>query len=269
MPASGSPITSRQHPLVKLCRTLHEAKGRREHGLFLIEGKNAVEAALRGRWPLREVLALESETQLSTQAETLGLPVRRLSGEAMEAATEAQTKLPIVALGQLPTTQHGFSLEGLLVVVDGVSDPGNVGTILRAADAAGAEKVILTSGSADPWSPKVVRSAAGSLFSLPPLHLPDRSPQAIVELLSAEDIPLVTAEAHGGQSCYEFAWPQRCALILGHETRGISEEFAQNATIEATIPMFGGAESLNVAMAGTLLCYAWRQSVQTQRARHS
>lgn len=262
MPTPGSPITSRQHPLVKLCRALHEGKGRREQGLFLIEGKNAVEAALSEGWALREVLALEREMELSARAEAMGVPVRRIASEAMEAATEAQTKLPILALGELPEAQTDFSLDGLLVVVDGVADPGNIGTILRAADAAGAEKVVLTNGSADPWGPKVVRSAAGSLFSLPPLGLPDRSPAALVAILRAKEIPLVTAEAHGGQNCYEFSWPRRCAVILGHETRGISAEFAQSAAIEATIPVFGGAESLNVAMAGTLLCYAWRQSVE-------
>jgi TrmH family RNA methyltransferase len=148
----------------------------------------------------------------------------------------------------------------MTLVIDGVSDPGNVGTLLRAADAAGTKNVIATSGSCDLYSPKVVRSAAGSLFSLQILNLENNSTESVAQWLQASEIPIVTAEAHGAANCYEMAWPQNCALVLGHERRGISPEFSEIATHKTTIPIYGNAESLNVAMAGTLLLYAWRQS---------
>src|SRR5207244_2857471 len=90
------------------------------------------------------------------------------------------------------------------------------------ADAAGAELVIATDNSADPFGPKAVRASAGSLFQLPPLHRADRSPAGVAEALAEAGIPIVTAVAHDGVDCFEYRWPARCALVLGHETRGVS-----------------------------------------------
>ena len=259
MQLSGSVLTSRSHALVKKCRALQSAKGRRQHNAFLIEGANAVEAALACRWPLQEILALPDETELCARAQSQGYNVTRASEAVLQAATEARTPPAIVAVGELPAPVEDFSCEGLLLVIDGAGDPGNVGTMLRAADAAGASRVILTAGSADVYNPKVVRSAAGSLFALPPVPLSNRAPAHIAALLRAKGIPIITAQTRDGAPAFSFGWPRRCALVLGHETRGISPAFeAQHAGV--TIPVWGRAESLNVAMAATVLCYAWANS---------
>ena len=261
---SSNLITSRQHPLVKLCRGLHEARGRREAGLFLVEGRNAVGAALASAWPLRQVLATPEAHDIAEQARTLGISIFELPGELVAYASEAQSSVGVLAIADLPAPQTTIGCDGLTLILDGIGDPGNVGTLLRAADAAGAGAVILSEGSADAFAPKVVRSAAGSLFHLPPLPLPDRSPAAIIKTLAAAGIPLITAEAHHGADCYHMPWPARCALVLGHETRGVSPAFQAASRGKATIPVYGAAESLNAAMAGTLLLYAWRQA-QPQR----
>ncbi|MBW3636453.1 MAG: RNA methyltransferase [Armatimonadetes bacterium] len=250
-------ISSRRHPLIQLARALHSGKGRRENGLFLIEGRNAVAAALESEFPLREILAAPNEHELSERALDLGLPVRRVESEILAYAGEAQTATSILAFGELPVPSRGLEFPASTLVLDGISDPGNVGTLWRAADAAGMRGVASV-GGADPFSPKVVRSAAGSLFHLPPLGGEDVA--ALIETLSAQSVPIVTAEAHGGQNCFGFAWPARFALVMGHETRGISPAFAAAASARVSIPTFGRAESLNVAMAGTILMYAWAQS---------
>jgi TrmH family RNA methyltransferase len=245
--------------LLKHIRSLHAAKGRRERGLFAIEGHNSVEAALEARWPLVELLCAPDEERLIQSAQAQGVPVRLAASEVLAYASDAQTSPDVIAIGQIPTASDWLG-KGLTLVIDGVGDPGNIGTLLRAADAAGASAILMVAGSADPWSPKVVRSAAGSLFHLPPLTLPDRSPEAIAGLLQQRQIPIVTAEAHGGTSSFDFSWPNPCALILGHETRGISPPFQKMCNEGVTIPIYGRAESLNVAMAGTLLMYSWRQA---------
>ena len=222
--------------------------------MFLIEGANAVSAAIEAKWPLDEVL-VSPDSEFVSRLESAEIPYRIATREVLEAACDAQTPPPVLAIGTLPGFVDEWDLTGLLLVIDGVSDPGNIGTLLRAADAAGAQRVILTEGSADVWSPKVVRAAAGSLFSLPPLNLRNRSASSIADVLSTKEIPIFTAQAHSGNSMLETVWPRRCALVLGHETRGISVEFATGTAV--TIPVYGRAESLNVAMAGTLLCYAW------------
>ena len=256
-------LTSRSHELIKKCRALQTSKGRRQHRAFLIEGHNAVEAALDNRWPLQEILALPDETELSARAANSSHVVTRGVAAVIEAACEMRTPPPILAIGALPAPVDDFDFagDGLILIIDGAGDPGNIGTMLRAADAAGARQIILTAGSADVYQPKVVRSAAGSLFALPPVALRDNSPKNIVRLLQQKQIPILTAQTRGGANAFEFAWPRRCALVLGHETRGISAEF-ENAGAGVTIPVYGRAESLNVAMAATVLCYAWAQRAQ-------
>jgi len=250
-------LSSRSHPLLKIGRALSESKGRREHGLFLIEGRNAVEAALGHHWPMREIFALEGETELSARAQLQGFTVRRASREWMAAMSDSQTAPPILAWGEIPSpTPLPLLARGLVVVLDGVADPGNVGTIWRAADALGATRVLVTDGTADVWNPKVVRCAAGSLFALAPLSLDDASPQNIADALREQGFEIVRADAHGAVSLSEFVWPLRAALVLGHETRGVSGEFAGHSV---TIPLRGSAESLNVAMAATI--FLWQHSL--------
>ena len=251
----GSVLTSRSHDLVKKCRALHSSKGRRQHNAFLLEGRNAVEAALDNNWPLQEIIALPDETELSARCSHA---VTRVSETVMQAATEMRTPPPILAIGTLPDLTEDFDSDGLILIIDGAGDPGNIGTMLRAADAAGARQIILTAGSADVYQPKIVRSAAGSLLAMPPVNLSNRSPANIARLLSEKQIPIITAQTRGGVDAFNFSWPRRCALVLGHETRGVSAEF-ETAGTGVTIPIYGRAESLNVAMAATVLCYAWAQ----------
>jgi len=253
-------LSSRSHPLLRIGRALCESKGRREHGLFLIEGRNAVEAALRHNWPMREVFALENETELSERAQGQGLNVRRASREWMAAMSDSLSAPPILAWGEIPLPIPFPVLpNGLIVVLDGIADPGNVGTIWRAADALGAARILVTQGTADVWNPKVVRGAAGSLFALPPVSLDDSSPTHIARALREQGFEIVRADAHGAVSLSEFVWPTRAALVLGHETRGVSGEFVGHSV---TIPFRGSAESLNVAMAATI--FLWQHSLSVE-----
>lgn len=252
-------LASRQNPICKLVRSLHTPKGRREQGLFLAEGRNAVEAALAANWPVRKLLCSEDkirdwlrhDPQLNIQAVTPAI---------LEYLSEAQNNPGVLALCALPQQSAELAFSGCLLVLDGIGDPGNIGTLIRSADATGAGSVLCTATSADPFSPKAIRSSAGSALHIPPLQLPDHSPEAVVRQLQAQNIPIITADAKAEISCFEYQWPEKCALILGHETRGVSPHFAHAATVQLKIPIYGHAESLNVAMAGTVMLYAWRNA---------
>jgi TrmH family RNA methyltransferase len=148
----------------------------------------------------------------------------------------------------------------MVLALDGIGDPGNVGTLLRTADVAGVTHCVLTPQSADAFGPKAVRASAGSVFHL---QAASSTPEAILQEIGTANLPLVTAVAHGGEDCFRFSWPRRCALVLGHETRGVSPVLDEAATHRVTIPNYGRAESLNVAAAGAILLFAWRQSVET------
>lgn len=253
-------LLSRQHPLIRLARSLHGSKGRREHGLFLAEGANGVQAALSsGSTPLQVLATPDSAPLWLKRAEAVGASLQIASPELLAYAGEAATATSVIAIAPIIAPALALPPSGLILILDGIGDPGNAGTLLRAADAVGVAQVASTAGSVDFFSPKAVRASAGSLWStaLSPLH--GKSPEEMAQVLADAQIPIVTAEAHGGSDCFAMAWPARCALVIGHETRGVSEAFSR-AAIKTTIPIWGRAESLNAAMAGTLLLYSWRQS---------
>ncbi len=255
-------LLSRQHPLIKLARSLHASKGRREHGLFLIEGANGVAAALASGASAQQVLATPEAALIWAQrAEAAGAEVHLVSPELLDYASESSTSPSVIAVAPLLQPTPELALDGLILILDGIGDPGNAGTLLRAADAVGASQIAAASGSVDLMAPKTVRASAGSLWSVPLSPLHGKTPEVMVQVLAEAGVPIVTAQAHGGQDCFSMKWPQRCALVIGHETRGVSQAFT-SAALKATIPIWGRAESLNAAMAGTLLLYAWRQHLQ-------
>jgi len=250
-------IASRQNPLCKIVRSLHSSKGRREHNLFLAEGSNAVEAAIENQWTIRKLLC-DAKGVLPLQTQHPHLEIQAVEPEILEYLSEAQTNPGILALCDLPLPQTVLDFENLLLVLDGVSDPGNVGTLIRSADAAGAKGVLCAQNSADPFSPKAVRASAGSVFHAPPIVLEKNSPSEIITALHEGSTPFAIASGDGEISCFDFQWPEKCALVLGHETRGVSKEFQDAAIAKIKIPIYGKAESLNVASAGTVLLYAWQ-----------
>ena len=252
-------LLSRQAPIIKLARSLHSSKGRRQHGMFLAEGANSVRAALDSQAAELQVLATpESAAVWSEQAEAAGASLHIASPELLAYAGEAATAPSVIAIAPLLQPALELPSDGLILILDGLGDPGNAGTLLRAGDAVGASQVAATLGSVDLMAPKTVRASAGSLWSVPLSPLHNQTPEKIVQVLAAAQIPIVTAEAHGGSDCFSMDWPARCALVIGHETRGVSQAFS-SASVKATIPIWGRAESLNAAMAGTLLLYSWRQ----------
>jgi TrmH family RNA methyltransferase len=152
----------------------------------------------------------------------------------------------------------------LAVVTDGVQDPGNLGTIIRSADAAGADGVILGKGTVDLYNPKTVRSTMGSLFHLPII---EGDLSSWLPLARVHGIRTVSATLEATRTCFEFDLKEGTWIILGNEANGVSSEVRQLVTDELIIPMKGGSESLNVAMAATILLYeALRQrSFQTNK----
>ncbi len=255
-------LSSRQHPLIKLARALHGSKGRREHGRFLIEGANGVAAALASGAGVQDVLATPAAATLWFQrAQASGATVHLASPELLAYASESSSAPEVVAIAPLLQPAPELASAGLILILDGIGDPGNAGTLLRAADAVGASQVAAVAGSVDLLAPKTVRASAGSLWSVPLSPLHGKTPEEMAQVLAEASVPIITAEAHGGGDCFAMEWPLRCALVIGHETRGVSQAFA-SAALKATIPIWGRAESLNAAMAGTLLLYAWRNKAR-------
>lgn len=221
----------------------------------MIEGPKAIGDALAAGAPL-EALYVDAtaDPSLVTRAEEAGVPVRRLEGGVLERVADTVTPQGVVAVAPWVDVAVGDLVEPTLVVVAvDVQDPGNAGTLLRTAEAAGASAVVFVGGSVDVFHPKVVRASAGSLFHVQVVS--GGGSVEVLEQLAARGMRRLGTVASGGTSLDDVDLTVPVALVLGNEGRGIPDEVAAVLDEQVTIPMAGRSESLNVGMAGAVLCF--------------
>jgi len=246
---------------IKHYREMHEGKGRREKGLFLVEGPILIQEALKEGWPLEEVL-LTSFAAKSAPGKRLlklvglaGISQGICSSADMARIADAVAPQGAIALAKLPPpVDLGNALTTeLLLICESVSDPGNLGTLLRTADWFGVVTVLLGSGSADPFSPKAVRASAGSIFRVKAVPVADASHVVKREVSRGRRIYAATME--GRLRPQELPQEGLRGLVIGHEKRGVTSEIASLCTDTARIPAHGRAESLNLAVAAGILLH--------------
>jgi TrmH family RNA methyltransferase len=249
-------ITSVRNPKVQEVRALQQrAKKRRELGAFVAEGVRLAEEVVRAEWPVREVFYTEDLNdrgrQVLRELKKRGAPEETVSSSVMETMSDTESPqglLLIVETRDIPMPKAlNFAL-----ILDKVSDPGNVGTLLRSGVAAGCQAALLTEGSADPFSPKVLRSGMGAQFTLPIREMGWRE---IADLCQTQAITIFISELAEGQAYDQADLTQPLALVIGGEAHGVSKEATQMVTIPIRIPMSGKIESLNAAIAGSILLF--------------
>jgi TrmH family RNA methyltransferase len=248
-------ITSVANEKVKYVRSLYRRRVRYRERRFVIEGVRLVREAFRaGIVPAlvfysEGVDALPGGRELLAEIRKSGSPAFAVSETVMRAVADTVSPqgilavVPFVELAPPPSPS-------LVLVVDGLRDPGNLGTILRSANAAGVERVILAPKTVDPYNPKVVRGAMGAHFRLPIVTLdwPE-----IAEALAG--VHVLLADVRGQRAYYEVDWTRPSALIVGGEAHGASGEARELAVATIAIPMHGGAESLNAAVAASVILF--------------
>lgn len=246
-------ITSTQNEFVRMARSLQDRKGRLEHGAFLVEGEKCVSELLRHAPQLLRTLIVTADTrqEFAACAATLGKRVVAVEPHVMRAVCECKTPQNVAAVADIPAPADVGS--GFIVALDDVQDPANAGTIIRTADAAGCGGVVLSLGSADPYSPKAVRASMGSLFHLTVVRTDLR---VYLEGLLKNGYQVAGADLKG-QTDFQLMADKTC-LVIGNEARGISEEILALSTICVRIPIYGKAESLNAAVAAGILIYKIR-----------
>ena len=231
-----------------------KAKARRESGFFVVEGLRLVREA-----PPEDVVRAYATEDFAASEEGAAL-CARLGAELVSAAVMARmsdTKTPQGILAAV--RQKKWSLEDLtsapgpLLVLEHVQDPGNVGTLFRTAEAAGAAGILMDAGTADPWQPKVVRGTMGAIFRLP-FAVTDDLPAALLTL-KARGAVLYAAHLEGSREYDRISYPERAAFLLGNEGNGLSDGITALADARVRIPMAGRTESLNVSTAGAVLLY--------------
>ncbi len=246
-------ITSAKNPTVQRLRELKSAKARREAGLFLVEGEKMIREALSCGLRLREAVADETHAGFAVELENLGARACIVTRGLLESICETQTPQGVCAAFELPAPVGAAALPDRVVALDGVQDPGNLGTIWRTADAAGFQALVLGAGCADPLSPKVQRAAMGSGFRVPFCHAPVLA-DALLELRS-RGYRVFASDLRGADFYARPDAGERFALVIGNEARGISDAVRAAADCRVKLPMRGGAESLNAAVAAGIMMY--------------
>jgi TrmH family RNA methyltransferase len=218
-------ITSAANPRLKLVRRLRSAAQRRRLGLFVVEGEDLVQAGLDAGFAPEDVLraGVDVEPKLLADVSELAHPARVIAVFRREGLGDGEPRSAGLALWQ-------------------VADPGNVGTLIRTADAFGAF-IALSSGCADPTSPKALRGSAGAIFRVP-----------LVEF-DAGPSPRIALVADGGQPLSSTELPEQVTFVLGAEREGVPPDVLERCDAVASIPMAEGAESLNVGVAGAIALY--------------
>lgn len=256
-------LASRQNPRIKYLRRLAARRFRDKEGKFLVEGIRFVEEALNSSFPVEMLVYCRKagntprgQTLLATAA-ARDIPLLEVEETLFQELADTVTPqgvLALVARRRLELTDlRAGAGPWLLVLVDGVLDPGNLGTIVRAADAAGADGVILLKGTADIFSPKALRATMGSIFHVPLIQgVPVTE---IKSFLARHGIKLIAGTPHEGKIVSASNLAVSCAIGVGSESRGLGETVLSGAVERVYIPMPGRAESLNVAVSAAILLY--------------
>jgi len=254
--------------VLTLARDLLRRKARERNGLFVAEGIRTVESLLASPLTVRAALTCDlldrTPRGALLAAALLGRDVELLRVSEREFLSASDTDNPqgVLAIAEQPVT----TLESLeivagarLLVLDGVQDPGNVGTLLRTASALGAGATLVLPGTADPWNAKVVRSAVGMQFTHPTVGCTE---PALLGFLKSRGVALWGAAAEGA-AVGSVPAPEKLALVVGNEGAGLKADVRAACDALVAIPMEPGAESLNVAVAAGILLHALRPSLRS------
>ncbi len=263
-------ITSTANPAVRAAARLATRKGRRDDQAFLVEGPQAVSEGLDQLTELYvTVQALEEHLDLLTRAADNGARVRAVTPEVLRTLADTVTPQGIVGIAPIRQTGLDELLERarFLVVLDGVSDPGNAGTIVRTADAAGADGVVFLRGSVDPYNPKAVRASTASVFHLP---LVTGVPAEDLARLAGAGLQLLAADVHASVPLDSVDLSVPTALVFGGEASGLSAAALAGCSVSVHIPIArpdrpghsGHAESLNLAAAVAVMAYSVHRAQQ-------
>lgn len=251
-------IESNQNKIIKEVNSLKAKKERDKTGLFILEGKRLVDE-IPNSWEIKYLLKAESYSEDINFEKVY--TVKDSLFEKISETVNPQGILAVCHIKEFDVTNVDYSNSPFFVVLENVTDPGNMGTLIRTADAAGADVIFLSKGCVDIYNPKVIRATMGSIFHLPiyrNLNLMD-----LMEDFKNNNVKTLAAHLKGTSTPYKVDMTTACAVIIGNEANGLSDEISEMASDLVKIPMPGKAESMNAGIAGGILIYeAVRQRIE-------
>lgn len=250
-------ITSTSNVQIKqITALLKKSKERKEQKAFVIEGRKMFEEIAEK--PDRVIRAYFSESYAKEQYADMEFPAvsyEIVADSVFEAMAETVTPQGVLAIVRMPeyTLEEMIQNAGTLLLLENLRDPGNLGTIIRTAEAAGVSGVILSKESVDIYNPKVIRSTMGAVYRVPFLYVEDFL--QLLQELSAREVRLLAAHLKGKKTFDKADYSGKVGILIGNEANGLSEEASELAEEKVLIPMAGSVESLNAAVAAALLMY--------------
>ena len=247
-------IQSSKNPVVKQWKKLLTKKERDLTRTYIIEGFHLVEEALKQEDTVLELIVVEG-TDLPQKWTVDSVSMTMVSEEVGKALSDTETSQGVFAVCKQKEDEHDIDKAATFMLLDGLQDPGNIGTIIRTADAAGIDMVVLGKGTVDPYNPKVLRSAQGGHFHIPIIR---GDLNETISKLKERDIPVYGTALENGVE-YTTINPQSSyALIVGNEGNGMSKDLLTETNQNLYIPIYGKSESLNVAIAAGVLLYYFK-----------
>lgn len=262
-------ITSPQNPLIKMVSSLMQKKYRQQTGLFVAEGIRLAEELATAGWPV-EACILSASAEQNPRAQDLVRSVSsqtrvvKVSDDIFQKMADTEQPQGILLLArsrQYQLTDLMTRTKVLLLVLDNVQDPGNIGALIRTGDAAGCSGVILTVGCADIYSAKVVRASMGSIFHLPVVQ--GITYEELISYCRRQDIFLAATSLERSTVYWDADLSGSLALVFGNEGNGVSQRLLNESSLKVHIPLLGKAESLNVSAAAAVILY---DAVRQRRA---
>lgn len=244
-------ITSLQNPLIKLAASLHQKKYRDEENLFLVEGAEMIAMALEKKWQLHTLFLSDAQKNPFTDHDEESIVV---SKEILEKITKKENPQNAVALfhKRLETVIPDNRDQIILPALEEIRDPGNLGTIMRTCHALGLNYLLLIGNCVDPFSPETIRASMGAFSAVTIVHVSEKDVSTWKK--SHADIPFIATDVVQATDYRDMDY-KNAVLLMGNEQKGVSPLLKTLCDRHVKIPMPGGAESLNVAMATTLLLY--------------
>jgi RNA methyltransferase, TrmH family len=254
-------ITSNQNSIVKEIKSLKNRRDREEKSLFFVEGVRIVEEAIKENADVRysvlteDFISCAENADLPGKLEKMGCRNYIVSDKLFKEISDTETPQGILAvIGMKQQDLESMVIkDSLFVILDSLRDPGNMGAIIRTADAAGFTGVLISRGCVDVYNPKVLRSTMGSIFHIPVFYCEDII--AAIKSIKGKGIKIYASHLMGESSIFETDMTAGTAIIVGSEAEGISSEAAAAADMLVSIPMCGRAESLNASVAAGIIMY--------------
>ncbi|MDR0978376.1 MAG: RNA methyltransferase [Lachnospiraceae bacterium] len=253
-------ITSKDNEIIKNIRKLNVKKYRDEMDQYIIEGTKLLEEAIKEKAKIEKIIVCydcvkNNQFESSLLYEIAKHDCLYVNQNVFDNITDVKNPQGILAIISKSSKEQSINYnEDIIVILDGVQDPGNIGTILRTLDAIGVKQIILSKGSADVYNPKVVRATMGAIFRVNAIESPNLV--ETIKQIKANKFEVIASSLDTQESIYNVKFNKK-AIVIGNEANGVSAEVLKSSDKKIKIPMLGKAESLNAGVAASIILYEY------------